>query len=66
LANVKLGDVDGVEEALEEALNPILSDESIFAVNLYEVGLADKVKAMFLEMMKGKGAVRGTLKKYLN
>lgn len=50
----------------KDVLKPILSDDKIFAVNLYEVGLGEKVEGMFLELIAGKGAVRNTLKKYLN
>lgn len=49
-----------------EKLRPILSDASIFAVNLYECGLADKVIGYFKELMAGSGAVRATLEKYVN
>lgn len=43
----------------------ILSNETIFGINLYEAGLGDKIEQMFYEMLKGKGAVRKTLEKYL-
>ena len=49
-----------------EQLRPILSDASIFAVNLYDCGLADKVIGYFKELMAGPGAVRATLKKYVH
>ncbi len=58
LTDVALG---SGEAQVERALRPILSDKSIFAVDLYEVGLADKVKQAFLSMVAGKGAVRKTL-----
>lgn len=62
--------VEGIElgkkvENLEEKLRPILSNEVLFRVNLYEVGLADKVISYFEEMTEGVGAVRKTLEKYL-
>lgn len=47
-------------------LRPILSDASVFAVDLYECGLAGKVIDYFKELMAGPGAVRATLKKYVN
>jgi fructuronate reductase len=50
----------------KDGLKPILSDDKIFAVNLYEAGLGEKIEAMFLELIAGKGAVRNTLKKYLS
>ena len=49
-----------------EQLRPILSDASIFAVNLYDCGLADQVIGYFKELMAGSGAVRATLKKYVH
>ena len=46
------------------SVEKILSNEKIFGVNLYEVGLAEKVLAYFTELNGGTGAVRATLKKY--
>lgn len=53
------GSVDG------EALRPVLENEKIFGVNLYAVGMADKVVAYLQEMIAGPGAVRKTLQKYV-
>ena len=59
--DIKLGD-----SSIDKGnLRPILSNEKIFAVNLYELGLGEKIEGMFLEMIKDKGAVRDTLKRYL-
>lgn len=58
---ISLGD----KGPFDNKLGTLLKDESIFGVNLYEVGLADKVLGYFAELVKGKGAVRATLKKYL-
>jgi len=58
LAGVSLGDTNSNVRA-------ILSNETIFGVNLYEVGLGEKIETMFYEMLKGEGAVRKTLEKYL-
>lgn len=60
LADITLG-----SEIDAEQLRPILSDASIFAVNLYECGLADTVIGYFQELITGPGAVRATLKKYV-
>jgi len=49
----------------EEAIRSILENESIFGVNLYEIGLADTVIAYLNEMLAGVGAVRATLEKYV-
>lgn len=43
----------------------ILSNESIFGINLYEMGLGEKIEIMFHEMLSGTGAVRQTLEKYI-
>ena len=55
----------GKEVNVEDALKPILKDEKIWGVNLYEVGMADKVCGYFKGMIAGPGAVRATLKKYV-
>jgi fructuronate reductase len=60
--DVKLGD----KHVDTSILKPILSNDKIFAVNLYDVGLGEKIEGMFLELIAGKGAVRATLKKYLD
>lgn len=61
LANIVLGSVVSVEQ-----LQPILSDKTIFGVDLYEVGLVNKVIQYFNELLVGAGAVRATLHKYVN
>ncbi len=61
LREIRLGD----KKIAEGALKPILSSDKIFGVNLYEVGLAEKIEEMLLEMIAGPGAVRATLQKYL-
>lgn len=55
----------GMGDGVEEMLRPVLENQSIFGVNLYENGMAEKVCAYFKEMNAKKGAVRETLKKYL-
>ncbi len=49
----------------KDVLKPILSNDKIFAVNLYEVGLGERIEGMFLELIAGPGAIRTTLQKYL-
>ena len=61
VAGFELGKVANIEEALK----PILEDSRIWGVNLYEVGMADKVCGYLAEMIAGPGAVRATLKKYV-
>jgi fructuronate reductase len=61
LADIKLGMTGNFHKTLE----PILSDSSIFAVNLYEAGLGDAVEGYFSELVAGPGAVRKTLHKWV-
>jgi len=58
LQGVSLGDQTA-------SVRPILEDERLFGVPLYEIGLGDKIEIMFQEMMAGPGAVRRTLENYL-
>ena len=46
-------------------MKPLLADAKIWGVNLYEVGMAEKVAGYLKEMIAGPGAVRATLKKYV-
>lgn len=61
MQKVSLGMCDGVEEMIR----PILENQSIFGVDLYEIGMAERVCGYFKELNAGKGAVRATLRKYL-
>lgn len=47
-----------------ESLKMLYSREDIFAVNLYEIGLGEKVEALVKELYAGPGAIRKTLEKY--
>jgi len=62
IKNIKLGDNSNVSEVLKQ----ILSDKTIFGVDLYSVNLGSKIEEMFKELNSGKSAVRNTLKKYCN
>lgn len=62
VSNIRLGDLDSVKDNLK----PILSNRQIFGLDLYEADLGEKVENYFKEMILGPGAVRDTLKKYLN
>lgn len=53
------------ETASEEVLKPILSNDAIFAVDLYEAGIASKVAEYLKQMLAGPGAVRKTLEELL-
>lgn len=60
-----LKDVElGGKPVTEKQLYPLLSNKSIFGANLYELGLAEKVTQMFIELTRGTGCVRQTLIKY--
>ena len=61
VAQIRLGEDADVEEALKN----LLSDKTIFGVDLYEAGLAKRVCGYFKELIAGPGAVRETLKKYV-
>ncbi len=64
VAGFKLGEMGDVAE-IEAAVKPVLENKKIFGVNLYEVGMAEKVCEYLKEMTSGVGAVRATLKKYV-
>jgi len=61
LSNVKLGEV----RDFHDELKPILSNDKIFGVNLYEVCLGNTVENYFKELVARKGAIRNTLEKYI-
>ena len=61
LAGVKLGD----PASCEGKLAPILKKPVLFGVDLYAVGLGDKVEQLVREELQGPGAVRATLRKHL-
>lgn len=60
--DIKFGDAD---QDVHEAVKGILSNKSIFGVDLYEVGLGSKIEADFKEMLAGKGTIRKTLEAHL-
>lgn len=62
LSEVKYDDVT----SYKGQLLPILSNETIFASNLVEIGLSHKIEEMFVKMLSGKGAVRKTLHEYVS
>lgn len=61
LKDIRLGEV----RDFNKDLYPVLSDSKIFGVDLYEVGLGKKVEVYFEELIKGPGAVKETLEKYI-
>lgn len=62
LAGIEIGNPSSYTGQLKE----ILSNANIFGVDLYEAGIGEKIEEMFLEQIAGTGAVRATLKKYMN
>ena len=63
LTNSLKGVTAGKPEEYAGQLHPILSNQLLFGVNLYDVGLGKKIEGMFLELIAGKHAVRTTLEK---
>ncbi|SNT06186.1 fructuronate reductase [Anaerovirgula multivorans] len=62
VSGIKLGD----KGSFTENLKPILSNGSIFGIDLYEAGLGEAIEGYFAELISSEGAVRETLKKYLS
>ncbi|MDR2465500.1 MAG: mannitol dehydrogenase family protein [Streptococcaceae bacterium] len=62
LGDIKLGDEVDVHGKLER----ILSNESIFGVNLYTAGLGEKIEEFFKELIAGPHQVRNVLHRELN
>ena len=46
-------------------LKQLFSRKDIFAVDLYEIGLGERIEGMVRELYAGPGAVRKTLHKYV-
>jgi fructuronate reductase len=65
VADFKLGTVPSAAEIKAKVL-PLLKNKAVFGVDLEEVGLADKVVDFFAQEIAGPGAVRATLKKYVD
>jgi fructuronate reductase len=61
LEGIEIGNPDTLGDKLEN----ILSNEKLMGLDLYQVGLGEKIEGYFKEMIAGEGAVRKTLNKYL-
>ena len=61
LAGIELGK----QETCGDKLKPILSNPLIFGTDLTNTPLGDQITGYFLEEIRGPGAVRDTLEKYL-
>ncbi|MCR4739089.1 MAG: mannitol dehydrogenase family protein [Lachnospiraceae bacterium] len=56
---------ESTEKEAGDAIDELLGNASLFGTDLKKAGLADTVKGYFAELIKGKGAVRSTLHKYV-
>ena len=61
LKNIRVGDLTSYHGELKD----ILTNESIFGIDLYQAGIGDKIEKMFIEEIAGCGAITTTLTKYL-
>ena len=61
LSNIKLGQSSMIKADIHKKLKPILSNPSLFGLDLYEAGLAALVQEYFVKMLSGPGAVRKLL-----
>lgn len=52
----------GKPESYEGQLRPILQNETLFHVNLDEMGLSGRIEEAFVKMLEGPGSVRKTLR----
>ncbi|NLY92047.1 MAG: mannitol dehydrogenase family protein [Firmicutes bacterium] len=62
LAGIKVGE----PRSYQGQLRPILANPVLFGVDLWAVGLGEKIEGLFLELIAGEDAVRHTLTKYLS
>ena len=62
MAGIRVGDPG----SLTGQLRPILANPNIWGVDLYEAGIGEKTERMFRSELSGRGAVRATLKRYLD
>lgn len=61
LEGIKLGDVNSIGDKLK----PILSNANIFGSDLYAAGIGEMIEEIFAKEIAGKGAIRNTLKEYI-
>ena len=66
LKNALSGIALGQTGPFTEKIKPILSDSKYFGINLYDVGLGDRVENLFAQMLAGTGAVRKVLSQMVN
>lgn len=56
----------GRPETADGKLDALLANPNLFGMSLIEAGLGEKITGYFKELIAGPGAVRATLKKYLD
>lgn len=61
LEGIEIGNPASYQGQLKE----LLSNTSIFGIDLYKAGIGEKIEEMFLAEIAGLGAVRAVLKRYL-
>jgi hypothetical protein len=62
---MKLSDDPRLHELASRTAADVLRDDTIFGLDLYAVGLAEKVLGYLEQMRAGAGAVRATLREAL-
>ena len=62
LDGLALGDT---QPKIHKKMQPILSNANIFGSDLYQAGIGEKIEGFLEEELKGPGAVRATLIKYI-
>ncbi|MEV2358002.1 hypothetical protein ABND98_19540 [Paenibacillus larvae] len=60
LRNINIEDNSDIHN-VRSSLKPILSNHEIFVMNLYEIGLGERIETYFQDMIQKNGAVRNTL-----
>lgn len=58
--------VIGQPETFTHQLRPILSNERVFFVDIFQAGLGEKIETMFRQMIEGPGAIKATVHRYVN
>ena len=66
LSGITLGKSSIDKADIHNKLKPVLSNPSLFGLDLYEAGLAALTEDYFITMLDGPGAVRALLKKLLS
>lgn len=56
----------GMQDPIGDQLRGILSNDKIFGVDLYEIGLGRKIEGYFQELIVAPGSIKKTLHKYLD